>query len=174
MAAVNAKSVDGMLRVIRISEPHEVGTGPMVLRSEAKPPIPWEAGSIEPVFGVKLPQEAGLLWSRASELRLNEDLNYGQWGCILWSPAELVERHKKALDWRRPEDFHRGDVIIGEFRGDTDLVILRCDPAKSDYGKVVVALAIDPRSEWPCVASSITDFVLQYLSCPERKYWEPQ
>jgi hypothetical protein len=144
----------------------------MVLQSEAKPPVAWQPTNIETALEVKLPEEIKLLWSRASELRLLEDVNYGQWGCILWSPVEIVARHKQAFGWRGPDDFRRGDVILGEFRGDTDLVVLRCDPSQTDFGKIVVALAMDPRGDWPCVSSSITEFVLGFLSHPDKKFWE--
>jgi hypothetical protein len=174
---MNPDFVDEVLRAVQTSEPYTVGSAelvsPMVLRSEAKAPVTWELSDIENALGVKLPQENELLWSRVSELRLNEDVTYGQWGCILWSPVEVVARHKQASDWRGPDNFRAGDVIIGEFRGDTDLVVLRCDPSKRDYGKIVIALAIDPGGEWPFVASSITDFVLQFLSHTEKKFWEP-
>ena len=173
---MNTDLVDEMLRAVQNSEPYTLGDAelvpPMVLRSEAKASVAWEPSDIENALGVKLPRENELLWSRASELRLNEDVTYGQWGCILWSPVEVVARHKQAVGWRGADNFGAGDVIIGEFRGDTDLVVLRCDPSKSDYGKIVIALAIDSRNEWPFVASSITDFVLQFLSDPERKFWE--
>jgi hypothetical protein len=173
---MNTDRVDEVLRAVQTSEPTADSVGlipPMVLRSESKAPVAWEPSDIEKALGVKLPQENKLLWARASELRLNEDATYGQWGCILWSPVEVVARHKKATDWRGLDNFRPGDVIIGEFRGDTDLVVLRCDPSQDDYGNIIIALGIDPRGEWPFAASSITDFVLQFLSHSERKFWEP-
>lgn len=173
---MDVHTVDEMLRVIHATKPKGVGDSelvpPMVLHSEAKPPVDWRASQIESTLEVKLPEEISLLWSRASELRLHEDVNYGQWGCILWSPAEIIARHRQAFDWRGRDDFRRGDLIIGEVRGDTDLVVLRCDPSQKDYGNIIIALAIDPRDDWPCVASCIAEFVLAFLSHPDKKFWE--
>jgi hypothetical protein len=173
---VDAYTVDEVLRIVQASKPCTVGDAalvpPMVLQSEAQPAVAWQPSDIEAALEVKLPEEIKLLWSRASELRLHEDVNYGQWGCILWSPVEIVARHRQALGWRGRDDFRPGDVILGEFRGDADLVVLRCDPSQTDYGTIVVALAMDPRDDWPCVSSSITEFVLRFLSRPDKKFWE--
>jgi hypothetical protein len=174
--AMNTNTVDDVLRNIRTSKPYvdesSELTPPMVLQSEVKPPVSWEAADIEAAIEVKLPDEIKILWSRGSEIRLHSDVNYGQWGCILWSPAEVVARHRDASGWRGPGDFRPGDLIIGEFRGDTDLVILRCDPSKEDFGSIIIALPMDPRDAWPCVASSIIEFIHKFLSDPDKKFWE--
>lgn len=168
--------VDDVLRTIGSSEAVTVGepvlTPPMTLHTEVKPPVAWQASEIETALQAKIPEDAGLLWKKASEIRLHEDVNYGQWGCILWSPAEIVNRHAQAFGWRGPDDFRPGDLIIGEFRGDTDLVVLRCDPFKPDFGNVVVALAMDPREEWPTVAPSIVEFIKHFHLHPSKKFWE--
>jgi hypothetical protein len=145
---------------------------PMLLQSEFKPPVVWTLSEIESAVGVSLPDAIKVLWNRASEIRLNCDVNYGQWGCILWSPADVVARHKKLISWRGLQDFRGGDLIIGEFLGDTDLVVLRCDPLEGDFGSIVIAWGMDQRDVWPCVASSITEFILRFLSQPENKFWE--
>jgi hypothetical protein len=173
---MNTNSLDDVLRNIQTSEPYvdesSELTPPMVLQSEIKPPVAWDAAEIETAVGVKLPDEARVLWSRGSEICLHSDVNYGQWGCVLWSPAEIVARHDQAFGWRGPDDFRPGDLIIGEFRGDTDLVVLRCDPSQPDFGSIVIALPMDPRDAWPCVASSITEFMQKFLSERDRKFWE--
>jgi hypothetical protein len=174
--AVDTRIVDEMIRAIHATKPFSIDgpvlLPPMVLQSEAKLPTPFQPSDIEFALKVKLPEEIKLLWSRASELRLHEDVNYGQWGCVLWSPIDVVARHRQACDQRRSEDFRPGDVIVGEFRGDTDLVVLRCDSSQKDYGRIVIALAMDSRNEWPCVSSSLVDFVLTFLSQPDKKFWE--
>src|SRR5690348_10005962 len=119
-------TVDEMFRIIHATKPYTVGDAgappPMVLQTEVKPPVGYQPSEIESALGGKLPEETKVIWSRASELRLYEDVNYGQWGCILWSPAEIVSRHSQAFSWRGRDDFRPGDVIIGEFRGDNELV----------------------------------------------------
>lgn len=173
---MGANTVQDVLQKVQTSEPHIVGdadlTPPMVLQSEIKPPVEWRSSEIESALEVKLPDEAIMLWSRASEIRLLSDVNYGQWGCILWSPAEVVARHRQAQSWRGPSAFRPGDVIIGEFRGDTDLVVLRCDPSHQDFGSIVIALGMDPRDHWPCVSSSIVEFITAFMAQPDKKFWE--
>lgn len=169
-------NVDDVLRNVQASKPYVVRssnvTPPMVLQSNIKPAVTWEAAQIEIAADVKLPEEIKILWSRGSEIRLYSDVNYGQWGCILWSPADVVARNAQVLGWRGTEDFRRGDLVIGEFQGDTDLVVLRSDPCESDFGSIVIALAMDPRDSWPCVARSIAEFMQRFLAEPERKFWE--
>ncbi len=145
---------------------------PTVMHCSVVAPVTWRRNEIESAFEVTLPQDIVELWDAASEVRLHEDLTYGQWGCILWSPAEVVTRHKEALRWREPDDFRPGDLIIGEFRGDTDLIVLRCDLSQRDYGSIVIDSPMDSRDAWPCVASTITEFMQKFLAYPERKYWE--
>jgi len=167
---------DPIFRSISDSKPFAVGNSelvpPMILQSRAKPPETWLSSELESALAVRLPEDLKLLWSKASEIRLHEDVNYGQWGCVLWSPSELITRHHDALSWRGTEDFRQGDLIIGEFRGDTDLLIVRCDPTKDDFGNVVIALAMDPRDKWPYVGTSIAEFMSAFLANPQQKFWE--
>jgi hypothetical protein len=146
---------------------------PSIIQCTVLPPVCWDREVIESSLGVKFPEELTVLWEHASEIRLYEDINYGQWGCILWSPTEIVSRHKEAIGWRGPDDFRPGDLIIGEFRGDPELVVIRCDPQRGDFGSVMIALAMDPRNAWPTVGSSICEFIHRYLATPDRKYWDP-
>jgi hypothetical protein len=173
---MSADTVGNLLADIRSALPHTVGEAeslpPMVLHCHVSPPIAWDPTTIEHPLGVTLPRELRELWRAASEIRLLDDVNYGQWGCILWNPAEVVAKHQKAMSGRGEEDFRPGDLIIGEFRGDSDLVLLRCDSTCKDYGSVLIALPLDPRDEWPCVAISVVDFIRRFLACPGQKYWD--
>jgi SMI1 / KNR4 family (SUKH-1) len=145
---------------------------PSIIQCEAQPPVQWESAAIEAALRIRLPEELVALWNKASQIRLYDDVNYGQWGCILWSPSEVIDRHRYSYGWRGPGEFRPGDLIIGEFRGDTDMVVLRCDPSQQDFGSVVIALGNDPRDEWPHVAASIAEFMTAYLSHPDKKFWE--
>jgi hypothetical protein len=173
---VDNRRIGVVLRQIRAAEPCVVGHSdlipPMVLKSEVKPAVDWSASEIESALDVTLPDEMAALWAQASEIRLLSDVNYGQWGCILWSPAEIAARHHTALGWRGRDNFRRGDLVVGEFRGDLELLVLRCDPSQDDFGDVLVAAELDPRAEWPTVASSIVDFMTRFLSRCDGKYWE--
>lgn len=174
---MNAASVDTLLALIRSSEPYVVPgklTPPMSLHSSVLPAVGWNAEEIEQKLQVTLPQHLKDLWNHASEIRLLEDVNYGQWGCILWSPFDVVAEHGRARSLGCPEDERSGDLIVGKFRGDADVVIVRCDPASPDFGAVVIGLRTDARQDWPLVAHSVVEFASRFLECPTRKYWERQ
>lgn len=147
-------------------------TPPRIIECKVLAPVKWDRKALESALNVKLPDDLVGLWEIASEIRLYDDVNYGQWGCILWSPAQIVDRHHHSLGWRGPDDFRPGDLIIGEFRGETDRVVLRCDAAEPDFGSVVIALGMDPRKDWPYVASSLAEFVKKFLADPDEKYWD--
>ena len=147
-------------------------TPPMRLACQVAPPVPWDKNAIESSLDLRLPAKLIQLWNDASELRLMEDVTYGQWGCILWSPNQALAKHREATGFLSRRDFRPGDFIVGEFRGDPELVIVRCDPSAADYGSVVITMAMDPRYDWPTVAPSIVDFISQFIADPNRKYWE--
>lgn len=147
---------------------------PVVLVCCTSPPAPYESPAIEAALNATLPGDIIGLWAAASEIRLWEDVNYGQWGCILWSPTAVAAGHDRAAKRLRPDDLRTGDVIIGEFRGDSDHLILRCDRDAIDFGSVVVALPIDRRCDWYRAADSLEDFMRRFLASPDRKYWEAE
>jgi hypothetical protein len=62
-----------------------------------------------------------------------------------------------------------GDLVIGYFRGDSELVIL---PDGSDHRskEVVIVLPIDPRPEWPVAAPSLAHFLARFAATGE-KWW---
>jgi hypothetical protein len=63
----------------------------MVLECKVLPPVKRECSVIESALKLKLPNELHELWDMASEVRLNEDVNYGQWGCVL-GPLLMLSR----------------------------------------------------------------------------------
>jgi hypothetical protein len=164
--------LDDLKKRAPVPDPEPALSPPMTLQCRVFPPVVWEKKGLERALSLVLPDELQNLWSIASEIRLMEDVNYGQWGCILWSPNEVIQRHLEATSWKRSEDLRPGDLVIGNFRGDPDLVILRCDSTQADYGSIVIALPMDERAEWPVVARSISEFIEEFASNPERKYWE--
>lgn len=73
---------------------------------------------------------------------------------------------------QRTRAYAAGDLVVGEFLGDSDLLIVRCDTTAADYGKVVVALPLDPRGEWYEVAESLGKFFEKYERAHGAKFWE--
>lgn len=116
-----------------------------------------------------LPAELVEAWSVSRESRLFEDVDYGQWGLVLLSPEASAER---TADQRaqRPNAYHAHDVLIGEFLGDPELLVM--SPSGIGEGRILVALPLDDRHDWYPVASSLAQFLERYLESWGGKYWE--
>lgn len=118
-----------------------------------------------------LPPDLTEFWGAYKSARLFEDLEYGQWGLALLSPKDSSERSDVFRN-RRTRDYLQGDRIVGEFLGDSDLLLVRSDPELNDFGNVVVVLPIDVRGDWYVVAQSFTEFLRKYAEAEGSKYWE--
>lgn len=146
---------------------------PMPMYCQVLPPQPWDKKAFEEALGITLPLAIKHLWDKTSSLRLFEDVNYGQWGLILWSPNQVITEQEKRIAQTK-EDFRPGDLIIGEFLGDADLLVLRCDATSSDFGNVMIALPLDSREEWYLAANSLESFLIQFLAAEGDKFWANQ
>jgi hypothetical protein len=161
----------GLAAVLRSFEalrevPDGAGVGPFRLACSLSPPA--AAGEVEGAWGSRdVPDDARLLWATSRESRLFEDVEYGQWGLVLLSPAASAAR-TAVFRSGRPRDAEPGDVVIGEFRGDLDVLVLA-----PGSGRVLVALPLDRRSDWYDVAGSLAGFLDRYRAGMGEKYWEP-
>jgi len=72
---------------------------------------------------VALPPQLADLWRTSREARLFEDVDYGQWGLALLAQAAARARTSGSLE-ARPRDFEQTDVVLGEFLGDSGLLIV--------------------------------------------------
>ncbi len=144
---------------------------PFVYRCTVGSSVSWDKRKIEDTLQVVLPDDLIHLWNYAADVRLHEDVSYGQWGLVIWSPEEVFTKHPYTITERREEDIRKGDLIIGELIGDSEFIILRCDPDMDDYGKLLVALLMDPRRDWPIVALSLAEFLERAMTSVEYKYW---
>src|SRR5262245_32550880 len=102
------------------------------LKCTVLPPTHWNKAALEERFSIKLPVDIVRFWNESSGVRLFEDISYGQWGLIIWSPDRVIEG--QGIQEIRSKDFCPGDLVIGEFLGDLELPILRCDPMEDDFG----------------------------------------
>ena len=70
----------------------------------------------------------------------------GQWGLMLLPPANAAKRTagERVL---RPNAYRAGDIIIGEFLGDQELLVFA--PSEVNRGQVLIALPMDDRPDWP-------------------------
>ncbi|HEX6468966.1 MAG TPA: hypothetical protein VF069_07690 [Streptosporangiaceae bacterium] len=109
------------------------------------------------------------LWVECREAELFRDVEYGQWGLRILSPSKSAKRTVEEA-FERPEDIRSDDVVIGEFLGDQELLIL--SPSEQGNRAVLVSLPLDPRNEWHAVGSSLEAFFVQYLKSQGEKFWE--
>lgn len=95
-----------------------------------------------------------------------KDIEYGQWGLKIFS---LQECREKSNYWRknRTDDFDLKRWVIGEFFGDSDLLIYdeRCSC-------LLVATPLDTDEEWEIVGVDFSDFFSKYFEYPLSKFWE--
>jgi hypothetical protein len=122
-------------------------------------------------LGLQIPPELVEFWQNASNAMLFEDVDYGQWGLQIF-PYSEVEVNTKLAQKRRSKQFRPGDLVVGQFLGDLDQLIVRCDASASDFGSVVIALQIYPREEWPTVAINFREFLNKYADANGDMYWE--
>jgi hypothetical protein len=136
----------------------------------------WEpAASVEEMAtnwpDVTLPVDAIELWAVCRSARLYVDTADGQLGLALLSPVASAAR--TALERAaRPDDLAPGDVVIGEFIGAEDLLVLA--PSEAAERRVLVALPCDPRAEWYGVAESLGDFLIGFAERDGERWWEDE
>ena len=146
---------------------------PMALTCQSLPPQPWKPNIFEKSLQVTLPKSLKQLWDKTSELRLFEDMAYGQWGLVVWSPNQVIQEQEKRKA-QRQKDFRTSDLIIGEFLGDSELLLIRCDEGEPDFGNVMIALPLDRREEWYIAADSLEEFLSKWIATRGEKFWEKQ
>lgn len=142
----------------------------MPLDSKILPPITKAVQDLETRLHISLPDDLQELWQKCNGLRLFEDKTYGQSGLIIWSPQKVVEKQKTLR--RNSDEFQDGDLIIGEFLGDSDLLVVRCDQNFSDFGKVIISLPIDHRSDWYYLPYLLPEFLQKFINSQGEKFWE--
>jgi hypothetical protein len=107
------------------------------------------------------------LWTVTRTARLFEDVDYKQWGLKVLTPSESAAR-TASEHVLRPNDYRSDDVVLGEFLGDLELLVI----AGSDSGnEVLVALPLDPRADWYRAAPSLEQFLRRYRVAEGDKFW---
>lgn len=117
------------------------------------------------------PDDLREFWSEAETARLFEDSEYGQWGLEILAPKQAAE----FTHWLRAErrkDFIAGDLVVGRFLGDSEILIVRCDPQVDDYGRVQIGLPLDPRMDWEQAGETFGNFLENYAEARGDKFWE--
>jgi hypothetical protein len=116
------------------------------------------------------PDDLRQFWGESRMARLFDDERYGQWGLEMLDPKEAAT---VTDDFRatRERDSSSGDVIVGRFLGDSDLLLVRCNPSAQDFGSVLVALPLDARADWYRAAESFSAFLDKYVRSGGETFW---
>lgn len=118
-----------------------------------------------------IPPDLKEFWQISESAVLFKDADYGQWGLEILSPSEAaIETRKYSED--QVCNCQDGDLIIGRFFGDSDLLMIRCNEIEADFGSVHIVPPIDDRSDWPMVGKDFTAFLKTYSEKQGAKYWE--
>ena len=142
----------------------------MPLDSKILPPITKAVQDLEATLHISLPNDLRELWQKCNGLRLFEDKTYGQSGLIIWSPQKVLEQQQVLK--RNSDEFLDGDLIIGEFLGDSDLLVVRCDQDSDDFEQVIISLPIDHRSDWYYLPYLLPEFLQKLTNSQGQKFWE--
>ena len=142
----------------------------MPLDSKILPPIIKAVQDLETRLHISLPDDLRELWQKCNGLRLLEDKTYGQSGLIIWSPQKVLEQQQVLK--RNSDEFLDGDLIIGEFLGDSDLLVVRCDQDSDDFEQVIISLPIDHRSDWYYLPYLLPEFLQKLTNSQGQKFWE--
>lgn len=139
------------------------------LRLASSVDAPTAPGEVDLAWpGRRLPEQLVQLWAAARGARLLVDVDHGQWGLVLLSPAGSAERTRVEHS-ARPDDYQPDDIVVGEFLGDQELVVVAGGEA---HQQVLVALPLDPRAHWYVAADDLAQFLSLHLRHGGDKYWE--
>jgi len=119
-------------------------------------------------YPYNVPTEVKDFWATASTAELFQDVDYGQWGLEILSPEESASRSERDREYY--PDFRSDELIIGRFRGDSEILIVSC--GDDEYGTIRVGLPIDKYPDWPVVAKNFKEFLEKYAEADGNKYWE--
>lgn len=119
---------------------------------------------------IAIPKDLQIFWALYDNAELFRDITYGQWGLDILSIEDAIAYSKRGRIYR-PSAFKNTDLIIGSFRGDSDLLMINCNEHANNYGQITVVLPIDDRPDWYVVADSLSEFLELYAKCNGEKFW---
>lgn len=125
------------------------------------------------VLGIHHISEAYLAFMNATDgAVLFYDEKYGQAGLKLYGTRDIVQANIQWQDSYRNKELLPTDLVIGEFIGDSDLLLLNCDIKSEDYGKMIISLPIDKREDWYFLSEGFQEFLNHFIQNEGQKYWE--
>src|SRR6266511_1220858 len=107
------------------TKPDMVDPLPVRYRTSIAERAKWDQRELESRLNLTLPAAQVELWNNAASLRLFEDVDYGQWGLVMLTWERAIEMTELQMDTRSGQ-MAVGDLVVGEFLGDSDLLLLRC------------------------------------------------
>jgi hypothetical protein len=119
--------------------------------------------------GHGLPCDALDLWAACRQARLFEDVDYGQWGLALPAPSASATRTAQEHA-ARPAELRPDDIVLGEFLGDQELLVLA--PSETGRRRILIARPLDRRADWLGVAQDLAEFLERYFDHAGDKDWE--
>ncbi|WP_233272128.1 hypothetical protein [Mycolicibacterium smegmatis] len=102
-------------------------------------------------------------WCRTSGGLLLVDEQFGICGLTLHNPTEAKRRSRDRAD--DGYEVSESDWVLGEFVGDTDMLIIDAD------GAVLISAGSYPRSDWYRF-ESLSYVLSKYVETTAEKYWE--
>jgi hypothetical protein len=162
---------DALDRFRRVPSPPKGGmSNPFKLMSTLNEPA--RSNEVERAWsGRELPSDGVELWAVSREARLFEDVEYGQWGLVLLSPSASATRTAQERELR-PYDLRADDIVLGEFLGDQELLVLA--PSETGWRRILIALPLDSRAAWFGAGADLHEFLVRYFDSDGDKYWEQQ
>ena len=147
---------------------HSKGECPFLLKCtiDCKPDIQ----SIENTLILDVPEHVKDFWRFTKEAYLFQDIEYGQWGLHIYSVGNSIEITKEILT-DRPEEILVTDLVLGNFLGDSDLLIVNCNKNSQDYGEVIIGLPLDRRNDWYFLQINFQQFLSEYSIRNGEKFW---
>ena len=120
------------------------------------------------ILHLTLPKELLEFYSLSDGTILFKDVEYGQWGMKIYPSSQLADLNEKVKIYR--EDLSESDLIIGEFYGDSDLIVLSLE--EHNYGEVIICTPIDKRKDWHFLKMNFEEFLQKYFESEGDKFWE--
>lgn len=117
---------------------------------------------------MELPSDLLAFWEISRSALLFEDTQFGQWGLRILSPERCSAMTSEQLEFYDHGDYRPGDIVVGEFLGDLELLVLNTAPNSQD---LLIRAELDPREQWESPASSLGEFLEKFLATPSRKFW---
>lgn len=119
--------------------------------------------------GRAAPPDLTELWLASREAWLFEDVDYGQWGLHLLNSSDSAVR-TATEHAARPDDLRADDIVLGEFLGDSELLVYA--PSEEGPRRYLISLPLDSRDDWYAAGATAAEVFERYAASGGEKYWE--